>query len=212
VNTDNLIQAIAADAGSPMPSIPKRALAALAVGGLVSLALFLATAGPRADLDEAATSVRFLLKYVDAFALLIPAMALCWRLARPDAKPGATLAGLAAPLVLLALAVVVEMSLVPSDLWMKKLIGTNLLHCLVFIPLLAMPPLAALIAVLRDGAPANPALSGALAGAAAAGLSAMIYATNCTDDSPLFVASWYPLAWAVVIGIGALAGRRWLVW
>ena len=55
MNTDNLIQAIAADAGSPMPSIPKRALAALAVGGLVSLALFLATAGPRADIDQAAT-------------------------------------------------------------------------------------------------------------------------------------------------------------
>lgn len=212
MNTDNLIQAIAADAGSPMPSIPKRALAALAVGGLVSLALFLAVVGPRADIDEAMTSVRFMLKYVDAFALLVPAMALCWRFARPDAKPGAMLAALAAPLVLLALAVVVEMSLVPSDLWLNKLIGTNLLHCLVFIPLMAMPPLAALIAVLRDGASPNPALTGALAGAAAAGLSAMIYATNCTDDSPLFVASWYPLAWLVVIGIGALAGRRWLVW
>jgi len=212
VNTDNLIQAIAADAGAPMPSIPRRTLVALVVGGLVSLALFLAMVGPRADLDEAAMSVRFLLKYVDAFALLIPAMVLCWRLARPDAKPGVSIGALAAPLALLALAVAVELILVPSDLWMKRLIGTNLLHCLVFIPLLAMPPLAALIAVLREGAPANPALTGALAGAAAAGLSAMIYATNCTDDSPLFVASWYPLAWLAVIGIGALAGRRWLAW
>jgi len=212
VNTENLIQAIAADAGAPMPSIPRRTLAALCVGGLASLALFLATAGPRADLHEAVTTTRFLLKYVDAFALLIPAIALCWRLARPDAKPGLMIGALAAPLVLLALAVVVELSVVPSDLWMKRLIGTNLVHCVVFIPLLAMPPLAALIAVLREGAPANPALTGAVAGAAAAGLSAMIYATNCTDDSPLFVASWYPLAWLIVIGIGALAGRRWLAW
>ena len=212
MNTDDLIQAIAADAAAPMPSIPRRTLAALCVGGLVSLALFLAMAGPRADLGQAVTTTRFLLKYVDAFALLIPAMALCWRLARPDVKPGLLIGALAAPLALLALAVAVELALVPADLWMKRLIGTNLLHCLFFIPLLALPPLAALIAVLREGAPANPALKGAVAWAAAAGLSAMIYATNCTDDSPLFVASWYPLAWLVVIAVGALAGRRWLAW
>ena len=92
------------------------------------------------------------------------------------------------------------------------MIGHNMSALLTLIPLLALPPLAALIYALREGAPANPALSGALAGAASAGLSAMIYATNCTDDSPLFVASWYPIATLVVMGIGALAGRRFLAW
>jgi hypothetical protein len=72
--------------------------------------------------------------------------------------------------------------------------------------------LAALILVLREGAPRRPALTGALAGAAAAGVAATIYATNCTDDSPLFVASWYPLATLIVVAAGALAGRRFLAW
>lgn len=190
----------------------KRVLVALAVGGVVSLAIFLSMVGFRPDIDTAMTTVRFQLKYVDAVALAIPAAVLCWRLARPDAKPGLLIAGLVAPLVLLAGAVAVEVSIVPRELWMAKMIGHNMLHCLTLIPLLALPPLAALIYALREGAPANPALSGALAGAASAGLSAMIYATNCTDNSPLFVASWYPIATLVVMGIGALAGRRFLKW
>ena len=77
---------------------------------------------------------------------------------------------------------------------------------------MSIAPLAALIFALREGAPAHPAWTGALAGAAAAGVAATIYATNCTDDSPLFVASWYPLATLIVVAAGALAGRRFLAW
>jgi hypothetical protein len=212
LNTSQLIEALAADTPAPSVSIGKRVVAALAIGGAVSLALFLSMVGFRPDIAHAVTTIRFELKYVDAIALAIPAAALCWRLARPDAKPGLLIAGLVAPLVLLAGAVLVELSVVPRDLWMARLIGTNVRHCLMFIPLLSLPPLAGLIFALREGAPANPALSGALAGAASAGLSAMIYATNCTDDSPLFVASWYPIATLVVVAVGALAGRRFLSW
>jgi len=95
---------------------------------------------------------------------------------------------------------------------MTRLIGTNALHCLTLIPLMSIPPLTALIVAMRAGAPSHPALTGALAGAAAAGAAATIYAANCTDDSPLFVASWYPLATLVVVAAGALAGRKWLQW
>ena len=53
----------------------------------------------------------------------------------------------------------------------------------------------------------DPALSGALAGASAAGIAATFYASNCTDDSPLFVATWYPSATLIVVSVGAVAGR-----
>ena len=65
---------------------------------------------------------------------------------------------------------------------------------------------------MRAGAPQHPGWTGALAGAASAGLAAIIYASHCTDDSPLFVATWYPLATLVCTGAGAWAGRRWLDW
>jgi hypothetical protein len=41
-----------------------------------------------------------------------------------------------------------------------------------------------------------------------AGLAATLYASHCTDDSPLFVATWYTVATALVRGIGALAGAK----
>ena len=47
-----------------------------------------------------------------------------------------------------------------------------------------------------------PSLAGAVAGLAAGGVAATLYAAHCTDDSPLFVATWYTLA------IAALAAAR----
>jgi hypothetical protein len=43
-----------------------------------------------------------------------------------------------------------------------------------------------------------------------AGLAATLYASHCTDDSPLFVATWYTIATALVATIGALAGSKML--
>jgi hypothetical protein len=91
---------------------------------------------------------------------------------------------------------------------MTRLVGNNSMVCLTAIPLLSLPLLAAALVGLRRGAPANPALAGALAGVLSAGLAATLYAAHCTDDSPLFVATWYTLATAAVAGIGALAGAR----
>jgi hypothetical protein len=65
---------------------------------------------------------------------------------------------------------------------------------------------------MRQGAPERPARAGALAGLAAAALAATLYASNCTDDSPLFVALWYSLAALIVMAAGALVGGRLLRW
>jgi hypothetical protein len=89
-----------------------------------------------------------------------------------------------------------------------RLIGTNSRLCLVAIPLLSLPLLAAALLALRRGAPSHPAVAGAFAGLLSAGLGATLYASHCTDDSPLFVATWYTIAAVFVAAIGALAGSR----
>ena len=212
MKTNDLIAALAADSGRPVVSLGRRMAYALGIGALVSLAWFLAMLGPRPDIHEAMHTVRFDLKFVDTLALLAPSAILCLRLSRPEARPGALMAWLLAPFLLLLVAVLIELTLVPADLWGVRIVGTNWYHCLSLIPLLSIAPLGALIAALREGAPSYPALTGALAGSASAGIAATIYATNCTDDSPLFVASWYPLATSIVVAAGAWAGRRWLSW
>jgi hypothetical protein len=156
--------------------------------------------------------MRFNLKFLNALALALPSLLLLLRLMRPDARPGTLALFLLAPLALLAGAVVVELFVTPQSEWMARLIGHNMRYCTTAIPMMAAPILAALIWAMRPGAPQYPGWTGALAGAASAGLAAFLYASHCTDDSPLFVATWYPLATLVCAGVGAWAGRRWLAW
>ena len=64
----------------------------------------------------------------------------------------------------------------------------------------------------HPAAPSRILVRRALAGAASAGIAALLYSSHCPDDSPLFVATWYPLATLICISVGALAGRRFLAW
>lgn len=212
MRTSELIAALAADPAPEPIRLDRWVVTALAIGFVVSLAIYAALMGPRPDIAEAARTVRFNLKFVDAFAFAMPSLLLTLRLARPDADLGALAFWLIAPLILLAAGVVVELMVVPSDEWRIRLVGHNSMFCMRMIPLLAAPMLAALIVALRAGAPMRPALTGALAGAASAGVAALLYASHCPDDSPLFVATWYPLATLICAAAGALAGWRFLAW
>ena len=87
-----------------------------------------------------------------------------------------------------------------------RLVGKNSRVCMLAIPAMSLPLLAGALFGLRHGAPSRPALAGALAGLLSAGLAATLYASHCTDDSPLFVATWYTIATALVTAIGALRG------
>ena len=212
VRTSELIEALAAD---PVPQpirLGRRVAVALVIGLVGSLALYGVLLRPRPDIDEAMRTMRFGLKFVDSFAFALPSLLLTLRLARPDAKPRALALWLIAPFILLAAGVVAELLLVPQSEWLSRLVGANAMHCTTMIPMLAAPILAALIIALRAGAPLHPALTGALAGAASAGVAALLYASTCPDNSPLFVATWYPLATLICMAVGALAGRRFLAW
>jgi hypothetical protein len=212
VRTSEFIAALAAD---PIPEpirLGRRVAAALVIGFVGSVALYFLLLGPRPDVAAACMTMRFWLKFVDSFAFALPSLLLTLRLARPDAKPRALALWLIAPFVLLAAGVVVELLVVPQGEWLTRLMGSTAMHCTITIPMLAAPVLAALIVALRAGAPLHPGLTGALAGAAAAGVGALVYASSCPGDSPLFVATWYPLATLICIGVGALAGRRFLAW
>ena len=212
MKTSQLIEALAADPRPRGMGLGARFCLALAVGAAASAGLFMAIAGPRSNFVISLQSLRFDLKFIDTIALTLPAALLGWRLLRPDARLGGFGLAFLAPILLLAAGVIGELTLVPPDLWGTRLVGTNAIHCLTIVPLLSIAPLAALLFVMRAGAPQNPPLAGALAGLAAAGIAATLYAANCPDDSPLFVASWYPLATLIVAAVGAFAGERLLRW
>jgi hypothetical protein len=212
MRTDDLVKTLAADHAIRPPSIGRVLALALVVGLAIAAAIFAVMLGPRPDAVASLSSPRFVLKFVETLLLAGTAGLLTLRLMRPDAAPGAAAVALVAAPAVLVLAVLAELMLVPADAWAMRLTGKNSLVCLTFIPLMAVPLLAALFVALRHGAPTRPVMAGAAAGLLAGGLSATLYAAHCIDDSPLFVATWYGLAIAVVATIGALLGSRLLRW
>lgn len=185
---------------------------AVVIGAATTAVLFLPVIGIRPDLADAALSPRFVTKFLLALSLAGGAIGVTARLSRPEANSGPWIWVPAAVALILALAVAVELAVVPASEWKARLLGVHWLACLSLIPLLALLPLAGLLVVLKRGAPRNGKNAGAMAGVAAGGISAVIYIAHCPDDSPLFVAAWYTLAICLVSLLGYIAGRLWLRW
>jgi hypothetical protein len=212
MRTDDLIRALAADATTrPLP-FGRRAALALIMGTAVTAAIFFAAIGFRPDIAHALETIRFDFKFVVVLSLAIPAIGLSLRLARPGARLGLWGGAPAFAPALLAMGVLLELASVPAASWGTRLVGTHSHVCLTVIPLLSAAPLAGLLLALRHGAATKPRLAGGVAGLAAGAIAAFLYASNCTDDSPLFVATWYPIAIGLVAVIGSLIGPRVLKW
>jgi hypothetical protein len=211
VKTDHLIELIAQDS-SRTRSLRLVLLAAVACGFVIAAAAFFTFIGFRPDISQAVKSGRFLFKFVVTITLAVSAAVTALRLGRPGETFGRKGLVLAAAPALLAAAALVELFVVPDSQWAPRLIGHNARFCLTLIPLLAIGPLACLLFALRKGAPSNPGLAGAVAGLAASGIAATLYASHCNDDSPLFVITWYPIAILIVTAAGYLIGRRLLRW
>jgi hypothetical protein len=208
METDQLIRSLAADnlhRARPVGFVLALALVAAAP---VSVVMFFASLGVRPDVMSAMHNPLFDLKFAVTLALAISAIAVSLHLSRPEASLRGWAWLLVIPAGLLVAGISGEMMMPQRLPMMTRLVGSNSRVCLTAIPLMSLPLLAAALIGLRHGAPARPAVAGALAGLLSAGLAATLYAAHCTDDSPLFVATWYGIATALIAAIGALAGSR----
>jgi len=211
VKTDDLIDLLAQDSAVPW-KIGRILGYATVVGTVIAGTVFFIGIGFRPDIASAMETVRFLFKFVVTLSLAIAAIGALLRMARPGARLGLWGWAFAAAPVLLGGAVIAELIVMPESTWVARLVGHNARFCLTLIPLLAIGPLACLLLALRQGAPSRPGLAGAVAGLAASGIAATFYAANCNDDSPLYVMTWYPIATAMVVFVGYLAGTKFLKW
>lgn len=212
MQTDDLIKALAADSATRQTPPRRAVVVALPAAILLAGILFAIFLGPRADIAAAFGTWRFLLKLAVTTLLLVSTIPVLLRLARPEVKPWPALAPLAlAPLLLIA-GIGAELMTTPAESWTTRAMGSNATVCLTIVPLLALTPLVVVFLALRNAAPASPALAGAAAGILAGAISATYYATLCTDDSPLFIATWYTIAIAGLAIAAAVAGRHVLKW
>jgi hypothetical protein len=212
MKTEKLIDVLVSDVSRrrapPGPLLLAAVLASILFAGV---ALF-ATIGVRPDIAVAMQSGRLLFKLVVTVTVAASALALVRRFLYPETANSKHLWLMLIGPALLAIGVVVELQAVDASGWSMAAIGKNWYLCLTVIPALGIVPLALIIQALRQGAPARPALAGICAGVLAGGIAATFYAVNCTDDSPLFVATWYPIAIGILAAVGGILGHRFLRW
>jgi hypothetical protein len=208
MDTDQLIRTLAADNSHRARPVGFVLALALLAAAPVSLLMFFAELGVRPDVMTAMHNPLFDLKFAVTLALAAGAITVSLHLARPEAELRGWVWLLAIPAGLLVAGISGEMMMPQRLPMMTRMVGHNSKVCMTAVPLMSLPLLAAALIGLRHGAPARPAVAGAVAGLVSAGLAATLYASHCTDDSPLFVATWYTLATALVTAIGAVAGSR----
>jgi hypothetical protein len=208
MDTDRLIRTLAADNAHRERPVGAMLAVSLLAAAPIALAMFLMELGVRRDVMSAMRNPFFDLKFLVTLTLASGAIAIALHLSRPEASTRGWAWLLLIPVGLLGIGIAGEMMMPQRLPMMTRLIGSNSRVCLTAIPLLSLPLLAGALFALRHGAPARPAVAGAFAGLLSAGLAATLYASHCTDDSPLFVATWYTLATLFVTAVGALAGSR----
>jgi hypothetical protein len=208
METDQLIRTLAADNTHRARPVGFVLALALVAAAPISILMFFATLGIRPDVMTAMHNPFFDLKFAVTLALAIAATAVSLHLSRPEALLRGWALLLLVPAGILAAGIGGEMMMPQRLPMMTRLVGHNSRACMMAIPFISLPLLAGALVGLRHGAPTRPAVAGAVAGLMSAGLAATLYASHCTDDSPLFVATWYTIATALVTAIGALAGSR----
>jgi len=208
MDTDQLIRTLAADNSHHARPVGFVLALALLAAAPVSLLMFVTELGVRPDVMSAMHNPFFDLKFAITLALASAAITVALHLSRPEASLRGWLWLLMIPVGLLVAGISGEMMMPQRLPMMVRLVGNNSKVCMTAVPLMALPLLVAALIGLRHGAPTRPAIAGAMAGLLSAGLAATLYASHCEDDSPLFVATWYTIATAMVTAVGALLGSR----
>jgi hypothetical protein len=208
MDTDQLIRTLAADNAYRARPVGFVLALLLLAAAPVSLLMFFAELGVRPDVMTAVHNPFFDLKFAVTLALAAAAITVALHLSRPQASLRGFVWLFMVPAGLLIAGISGEMMMPQRLPMMTRMIGSNSKVCMTAVPMMSLPLLAASLIGLRHGATTRPALEGAMAGLLSAGLAATIYASHCTDDSPLFVAAWYTLSAALVTVIGALVGSK----
>jgi hypothetical protein len=213
MNTKELAAMLAHGGAGLATPAPRRMGMALAAG-LASSALLLALVyGVRADMPELLRQPLFWLKVSFPLAVLLAALGVAARLARPGTRVGyAAMAGLALPPAALWLAGAGWLALAPPSLRVGLVLGSTWQVCTLNVALLSLPTLGAMFWFMRGLAPTRLAAAGAAAGLVAGAQGVLVYCLYCVEMAPPFWGVWYVLGMLAPAALGALAAPAMLRW
>ena len=213
MKTDDLVRIISTNVEAVSYREPQRMiLISAGLGAVTALVAMLLFLGVRTDLSELRAWQFIMVKSAFTGAIIGISLANLTRIARPGGERRVSIALGLLPFVGALIVAIASLSITPLSEWKAMIIGQYWLLCLLCIPLNAIVPFAAIIWVMRQLAPTNLMLAGAMAGRTAGSISAFAYSLHCTDDSFPFIALWYSLTIALCAVLGGLVGQRLLRW
>ena len=213
MKTDDLINMLASGVTPIDRHAPtKRVGVAMLIGSLSATILVMIILGARPDLGIAATTPIFWAKVAFPLTLMVGALSLVMRLARPGRTLGpGTLLIVAGVTILWAGSLYVLLTATP-DMRATLVLGKTWRVCAMNITLLSIPGLLAAFWAMRGLAPTRLTLTGACVGLLAGATATLAYCLHCPEMDVPFWGTWYWLGMVIPTVIGALLGRRWLRW
>lgn len=213
MKTEEFIGALAGGVEAVDPAqLRRRSLGALALGSSLAAALSAGLLRLNPVLLHLGTEPRFWVREAFCVTLSLMGITAVHRLGRPGRPLGVVPLGVAAPVgVMWALAALALIS-VPPSARLPLILGHTARACPFLITLLAVPPFAAFVWILRGLAPTRLRLAGAAAGFAAGALGALAYTLHCPELAAPFVGVWYLLGMLIPATLGAGMGPRLLRW
>ncbi len=210
--TDDLIDKLTADVKPIGPHAMCQLFMRYATGGIAGgLAIMLVFLGARHDLLLAMTTAAYWMKFGYAVLLLLILVPALFTLSRP-VRAGLHWLPVAVPLACLAGVALIQLLNAPPEQAEILIWGRTALVCPWLIVLIALPMLGFLLAAMRRLAPADPGLTGLVAGIVSGAVGVLIYSLHCPESGMPFIAIWYTLGIAITAFLGMIGGRILLHW
>ena len=213
MNTDDFISMLATGT-APVDrwAGAKRFSIAVLTGILGATLLVTVMFGIRPDLAQVAVMPIFWAKLALPLGLMIGALMMVTRLARPGMSGGAGSLFIVTALAAVVLGSLYVLAMAAPDSRVALVFGKTWRVCTINITLLSIPGFIAVFWALRGLAPTRPKLAGACGGLLAGSLATLAYCLHCPEMEVPFWGAWYVLGMLLPTIVGSLLGPRWLRW
>lgn len=213
MKTDDLISMLASGV-TPVDrhALAKRFVVAVVVGLVTATLLVMLILGVRPDLASVATTPIFWAKIAFPLCLMIGALSVVMRLARPGVTPGSGSLLIVAAIAAVWAGAFYVLATATPDTRIAMILGKTWRVCPLIIPLLSIPGFLATFWALRGLAPTRLKLAGASGGLLAGSMATLAYSLHCPEMEVPFWGVWYLLGILIPTVIGAAFGPRWLRW
>lgn len=193
-------------------ALAKRFTVTVLVGLVAATLLVMIILGVRPDLATVAATPIFWAKIAFPLSLMIGALSVVTRLARPGVTPGSGKLLIGAAVAAVWAGTLYVLMTAAPDTRVAIILGKTWRVCAMNITLLSIPGFFAVFWALRGLAPTRLTLTGACGGLLASAMATIAYCLHCPEMEVPFWGAWYMLGMLVPTAIGALLGPRLLRW